>query len=144
MLVPGACDACPILILCTNLLSTFTASVLMASVKAVSVISATSVPGLARRISSFRSLSRQLNRNTGDWVVVIPMPVLNMDQFLRKCSQVSWSDPAESFGASSLALEFDAVRGAGAEVEWVLSAWIFSRASLSAKACPGSHCESVL
>ena len=75
---------------------------------------------------------------------MIPMPVLNMDQFLRKCSHVSWSDPAESFGASSLALEFDDMRGAVAGVTWVLSAWIFSKASLSAKACSGSHCESVL
>ena len=95
-------------------------------------------------MSSFRSLSKQLNRNTGDCADVIPMPVLNMDQFLRKCSHVSWSVPAESFGASSLALEFDDMRGAGAGVAWALSAWIFSRASLSAKACSGSHCESVL
>ena len=35
-------------------------------------------------------------------------------------------------------------RGAGAGVVWALSAWIFSKASLSAKFCSGSHCESVL
>ena len=44
-----------------------------------------------------------------------------------------------------MTLELEAGRGAGAGagVAWALSAWILSRASLSAEFCSGSHCESV-
>ena len=43
-----------------------------------------------------------------------------------------------------MTLEFDAGRWVGTGVAWALSAWIFSNASLSAKSCSGSHCESVV
>ena len=47
------------------------------------------------------------------WVLLIPIPDLYIAQLLRNSSQVSWSEPADNFGGSSLTLCVDCMARAG-------------------------------
>ena len=85
---PGGWVACPILILCTSLLSTLTANLMVQATRSVSVMSWGGVPGLALSTSSPRSLSRQLKNHIDDWAPSTPIVVLNIAHLAMNWSHV--------------------------------------------------------
>ena len=75
------------------------------------------------------------------------MAVLYMPNALKKCSQVSMLDPAESFGGLSLALWLltpDLGPTCCCCCWWTVSEWILSRFNLFSREVSGGTCMSVL